>query len=115
LLDTYHLVTEVRDYAEQVRMTRGKLWGIHACESDRGVPGGGLVPWRDVFTSLQEIGFDGCMVFESYNSSIGVPVGDFAFRRGMIRNVCPDGRAFVKTGLAFLKAGMPISKQADAD
>jgi hypothetical protein len=36
---------------------------------------------------------------ETYNSSIG----DFAYRRGMFHNVCPDGYAFVREGLAFLK------------
>ncbi|MCL4507074.1 MAG: sugar phosphate isomerase/epimerase [Chloroflexi bacterium] len=106
LLDTYHLITEVRDYCEQIRATRHKLWGIHACENDRGVPGNGLVPWQSVFRALHDIAFDGHMVFESYNSTIGDPPGDFAFRRGMMHNVCDDGSAFVKTGLAFLKAGM---------
>ena len=106
LLDTYHLVTEVRDYGEQIRTARSKLWGIHACESDRGVPGNGLVPWKHVFTALRDIGFDGHMVFESYNSAIGNPPGDFAIRRGMMHNVCDDGSAFVRTGLEFLKAGM---------
>lgn len=106
LLDTYHLVTEVRDYGEQIRATRNKLWGIHACENDRGVPGTGIVPWQQVFRALHDIAFDGHMVFESYNSLIGDPPGDFAIRRGMMHNVCDDGSEFVKTGLAFLKAGM---------
>ncbi|MEZ4560470.1 MAG: hypothetical protein R2854_29225 [Caldilineaceae bacterium] len=40
------------------------------------------------------------MTMETYNSSIG----DFAFRRGMFHNVCPDGMAFVHQGMAFLQA-----------
>lgn len=105
LLDTYHLVTETRDYAAQIRAAGGRLWGLHACESDRGVPGGGLVPWPAVFGALRETGFDGYLVFESYNSSIG----DFAARRGMLHDVCPDGPAFVRTGLRFVKDGMAAS------
>lgn len=105
-LDTYHLVTEIRDYAEAIRVTRGRLWGLHACESDRGVPGGGLVPWESVFAALHDIGFGGYVMMESYNSSIGDPPGSFAFQRGMFHNPCPDGAAFVRKGLAFLKAGM---------
>ena len=31
------------------------LWGLHACENDRGVPGGGLVPWREIFAALKQI------------------------------------------------------------
>ena len=102
LLDTYHLVTEVRDYAAAMRCALPRLWGIHACENDRGVPGGGLVPWDDVFSALGAGGFDGYMVLETYNSSLG----DFAWRRGMFHNVCPDGPAFIHDGLRFLQVGV---------
>ena len=37
----------------EIRETGDLLWGLHACENDRGVPGGGLVPWRDIFTALK--------------------------------------------------------------
>lgn len=99
LLDTYHLIPEVRDYAEAIRTVGEKLWGLHACENDRGVPGGGLVPWPTVFAALKEIAFDGYLVLESYNSSLG----DFAYERGVFQDVCPDGRAFLRQGLAFLR------------
>ncbi len=32
LLDTYHLVTEIRDYARAIHTVRNRLWGLHACE-----------------------------------------------------------------------------------
>ena len=99
LLDTYHMVTEVRDYAKAIRTAGDRLWGIHACENDRGVPGGGLIPWDAVFEALWEIEFDGYISLETYNSSID----NFAIERGMYHNVCPDGAAFVRAGFAFLK------------
>jgi D-psicose/D-tagatose/L-ribulose 3-epimerase len=98
LLDTYHLVTEVRDYAAAVTATAGRLWGIHACENDRGAPGGGLVPWPAVARGLAAIAFDGYVLLESYNSS-----NDFARRRGIFLDVCPDGAAFVREGIGFMK------------
>jgi len=98
LLDTYHMLTEVRDYHLAFRTCRDRLWGVHACENDRGVPGDGLVPWQAAFSALKEMGFGGPLIFESYNSALG----DFAYRRGMLHNVCPDGYAFVRQGLAFL-------------
>jgi D-psicose/D-tagatose/L-ribulose 3-epimerase len=100
LFDTYHMVTEVRDYGRALRTVASRLWGIHACENDRGVPGGGLVPWDTVFKTLVEIRFDGYMVLETYNSSIG----DFAYQHGMFHNVCPDGVTFARRGFRFLKA-----------
>uniref|UniRef100_A0A7C1JJV9 Sugar phosphate isomerase/epimerase n=1 Tax=Caldilinea aerophila TaxID=133453 RepID=A0A7C1JJV9_9CHLR len=100
LFDTYHLITEERDYAAALRTLASRLWCVHACENDRGAPGGGLVPWNNVFDTLHEIGFDGPLTMEAYNSSID----DFAYQRGMFHNVCPDGDEFVRKGLAFLKS-----------
>ncbi|HTR99124.1 MAG TPA: sugar phosphate isomerase/epimerase family protein [Bacteroidota bacterium] len=99
LFDTYHIVTEIRSYASALRTVAPRLYALHACENDRGVPGGGLVPWEEVFSVLREIGFDGYIGLEGYNSSLD----DFAYQRGMFHDVCPDGRAFVEQGIGFLK------------
>ena len=99
LLDTYHMITEVRDYSEGIKTVGDLLWGVHVCENDRGIPGGGLVPWNAFFEALSSIDFDGYMIMESYNSSLN----DFAYKRGMFHNVCADPRAFVKQGLQFLR------------
>jgi D-psicose/D-tagatose/L-ribulose 3-epimerase len=101
LLDTYHLISEVRDYAVAIHTVKDKLWSFHACGSDRGVPGGDLVPWSAVFKALHDIQFDGLIYFESYNSSLG----DFAFERAMFHNVCPDPETFIRQGMAFVKQG----------
>ena len=99
LFDTYHLVTEVRDYQTAILEMGERLWGVHACENDRGVPGGGLIPWSQITDGLGEIGFAGPVLLEGYNSSIN----DFAFQRGMFHNVCPDADEFVHAGFAFLR------------
>jgi D-psicose/D-tagatose/L-ribulose 3-epimerase len=99
LFDTYHMVTEVRDYAAAIATLAPRLWGIHACENDRGVPGGGLVPWESLFRALHAARFAGHILLETYNSSLG----DFAERRGMFHGVCPDGDVFVRDGLAHLE------------
>ena len=102
LLDTYHMATEIRDFAKAIYLLKDKLYCIHACENDRGVPGGGIIPWNNIFAALKEINFDGYMVLESYNSSIRN--GEFAFERGMFHNVCPNGDAFVRQGIDFLQS-----------
>jgi len=102
LLDTYHLVTEIRDYAEAVKSMAPRLWGIHACENDRGVPGGGLIPWESIFKALKKTGFSGYFILETYNSTIRN--GDFAYSRAMFHDVCQDGDKYVKTGTKFLKS-----------
>ena len=73
-----------------------------AANAIRGVPGGGLVPWTAIFGALKQVGFDGYVLLEAYNSGIG----DFAYERGMFHNVCPDAASFVREGLAFVRAGL---------
>lgn len=48
------------------------------------MPGGGLVPWETVFRTLAEMGYDGTIGLETYNTRL-------------------DGRAFVERGLEFLR------------
>ena len=97
-LDTYHMITEERDYGAAIRCALPKLWGVHACENDRGVPGGGLVPWKAVFEALGEA--SGCvrLMLETYNTG---PSG-FGYSRGIFQNLCPDPEAFVRQGIMFL-------------
>jgi D-psicose/D-tagatose/L-ribulose 3-epimerase len=99
LFDTYHIVTEIRDYGAAIRSAGDRLFALHACENDRGAPGGGLIPWEALFRSLHEIEFSGYIGLEGYNSSIG----DFAIERGMFHNVCPNVDSFVKKGIGFLR------------
>jgi D-psicose/D-tagatose/L-ribulose 3-epimerase len=107
LVDTFHIITEVRDYGAAIRATGTRLWGLHACENDRGVPGGGLVPWESVFAALADVSFDGYMILETYNTALD----DFAIRRGVFQDVCPDGDAFVRQGFAFIAASMAAANQ----
>lgn len=99
LFDTFHMVTEVRDYSAAIRSAGALLWGIHACDNDRGVPGGGLMPWPDVFDALLATKPNARVMLETYNTSLG----DFAYQRGVFQNLCPDGDAFARQGLAFLR------------
>jgi len=98
-LDTYHMVTEERDYKSAVNSTLPVLWGIHVCESDRGVPGSGLVPWDRVFQGLDNTPECVRLLFETYNTG---PEG-FGYSRGIYQNLCPDPVQYIKQGLSFLR------------
>jgi D-psicose/D-tagatose/L-ribulose 3-epimerase len=112
LLDTYHLVTEIRDYGAGIQRLAPWLWALHACENDRGVPGGGLVDWDAIFTALVKIDFSGYLMMETYNSSVGDPPGSFAHARAMFHDPCPDGAAFVRQGRAFLASALVKARRA---
>ena len=97
-LDTFHMITEERDYGTAIHCAAALLWGIHACENDRGVPGGGLVPWPAVFGALCDLDRSVRVMMESYNTG---PNG-FGVSRGIFRDICPDATQFVREGLSFL-------------
>jgi D-psicose/D-tagatose/L-ribulose 3-epimerase len=97
-IDTYHLATEVRDLPAEIRKVGSRLMALHACENDRGVPGKGITPWKEIFEAVRETPAE-FVEFESYNTSLG----DFGWRRGMFQNQCPDGDEFVRRGLDFVR------------
>ena len=61
-------------------------------------PGGGLMPWREIFDAVRETPAE-FVEFECYNTSID----DFGWSRGMFQNQCPDGAEFVRQGLEFVR------------
>jgi D-psicose/D-tagatose/L-ribulose 3-epimerase len=99
-LDTYHMITEERDYGAAIRTASSRFWGLHACENDRGVPGGGLVPWPAVFEALAELPHPVRLLLETYRTG---PDG-FGLEHGIFQDVCPDPEKFVRQGIGFLKS-----------
>jgi D-psicose/D-tagatose/L-ribulose 3-epimerase len=69
-LDCFHMIREETSFRGAVE-TCGKqyLGYVHVCENNRGIPGTGLVPWKEFFTAVKEIGYDGPMVIESFDPS----------------------------------------------
>lgn len=104
-LDTFHMVTEERDYGAAIRRALPLLWGVHACENDRGAPGGGLVPWDAVFSALSEATGPVRLMLETYNTG----PGDLGFSRGVFQDLCPDPEAFVREGVVFLRGQIAMT------
>jgi len=69
-LDSFHMIREETSFRGAVE-TCGKeyLGYVHVCESNRGIPGTGLVPWREFFQALKDIGYSGPLVIESFDPS----------------------------------------------
>ncbi len=102
LLDTYHLTTEVTNMTAAFEEMRPRLWGLHACENNRGAPGTGLLPWQSLGRSIRESGWNGHIGFEGYNSTWRG--GAFARERGMFHNVCPNVEAFIRESMRFMES-----------
>jgi D-psicose/D-tagatose/L-ribulose 3-epimerase len=69
-LDTFHMIREENDMVQAICETGSQLGYFHACENQRGIPGTGLVPWREVFGAFRTIGYDGCVTVESFDPNM---------------------------------------------
>ena len=99
LFDTFHANIEEKDVAGGYRTVARHLKHVHLSENDRGIPGTGHVPWRDVFAALREIGYDGWLNIESFSSAIA----DIAAATSIWRDLAPTPEAIAFDGLAFVK------------
>ncbi len=99
MLDTFHMNIEEKSIGEAIRATGGRLFHLHSCENDRGAPGSGHVPWAEVEEALDEIGYDGPVVIESFTSK----VKSIARAAAIWRSFEPSQDALAENGLAFLR------------
>lgn len=97
--DTFHMIREENDIASAIISAGDKLGYIHACESHRGIPGRGMVPWLDFFTALKHINYDGCVTIESFDPNMP----SIAKLCCMWRDYADSPEALTKEGLAYLR------------
>jgi D-psicose/D-tagatose/L-ribulose 3-epimerase len=104
-LDSFHMIREETSFTEAVR-TCGKdyLGYVHICENNRGIPGTGLVPWREFFTALNTIGYQGPVVIESF---------DPGFEE--LNRLCAIWRRFAESGEALAIDGLRNLKAIAAE
>jgi D-psicose/D-tagatose/L-ribulose 3-epimerase len=98
-LDTFHMHLEERDSAAAVRRAGDRLFHLHACENDRGVPGRGQVAWAAVAAALNDVGYDGTVVIESFTPE----VKSIARAVCIWRDIAPSQDVIAAEGLVFLK------------
>lgn len=98
-LDTYHLNIEERSSADAVRRTGEHLVHVQVCGSDRGAPGGDQTDWDALLAALDQVGYDGPLVIESFtpdNAAIAVAASIW-------RPLAASPDALATEGLAFLR------------
>ena len=91
---------EEKDSGAAIRAAGDRVFHVHACENDRGVPGTGQVDWEGVFRALKEIGYDGDVVIESFTPE----VKSIARAVCIWREIAPDQDTIVREGTAFLRS-----------
>ena len=103
-LDTFHMIREEVSFTKAVE-TCGKeyLGYVHTCENNRGIPGTGLVPWKEFFKALNKIGYEGPTAIESF---------DPGFEE--INRLCAIWRKFADTGEELAVKGLANLKKIEA-
>jgi len=99
-LDCFHMIREEKSFSGAVK-TCGKqyLGYIHVNENDRGIPGTGMVPFKEFFTAVRDIGYEGPLTIESFDPSFEELAGNCA----IWRKFAESGEALAIEGLANLK------------
>lgn len=100
-LDSFHMIREETSFKGAVE-TCGKeyLGYVHVCENNRGIPGTGLVPWKEFFQALKDIGYQGPLVIESFDPSFK----ELNRQCAIWRKFADTGEELAVKGLQNLKA-----------
>jgi D-psicose/D-tagatose/L-ribulose 3-epimerase len=99
MLDTFHMNIEEKSLGDAIRAAGPRLIHLHACENDRGAPGSGNVTWDQVKQGLQDIGYDGPVVIESFTAK----VKSIARAAAIWRALAPTQDDLARDGVVFLK------------
>jgi D-psicose/D-tagatose/L-ribulose 3-epimerase len=98
-LDTYHLNIEERSSADAVRAAGEHLVHVQVCGNDRGAPGGDQTDWDAVLAALDEVGYAGPLVIESFTGDNET----IATAASIWRPLAPTQDDLARDGLAFLR------------
>ncbi|HEX7978370.1 MAG TPA: sugar phosphate isomerase/epimerase [Gemmatimonadaceae bacterium] len=98
-LDVFHLGIEEKHVGDALRLAGSRLVHLQVAENDRGTPGTGSLPWHDVARALQEIGYTGRVVIETFSDRVEA----IARAAAIWRPLAPDSDTLAREGLAFLR------------
>lgn len=99
-LDLFHLGIEEKQPGDAIRRAGEHLLHLQVAENDRGTPGTGHLPWRDVASALGEIGYDGSVVIETFSDRVEA----IARAAAIWRPLAPDSDTLARDGLRFLRS-----------
>jgi D-psicose/D-tagatose/L-ribulose 3-epimerase len=99
-LDLFHLGIEEKSVGDALRAAGPRLVHLQVAENDRGTPGTGSLPWRDVAAALREIQYSGRVVIETFSDRVEA----IARAAAIWRPLAPDSDSLARDGLAFLRA-----------
>jgi D-psicose/D-tagatose/L-ribulose 3-epimerase len=103
-LDLFHLGIEEKHVGDALRAAGPRLVHLQVAENDRGTPGTGSLPWNDVASALNEIGYRGRIVIETFSDRVEA----IARAAAIWRPLAPDSDSLAREGLAFLRTLLAV-------
>lgn len=100
-LDTFHQNIEEGRPGAAVRRCGDRVAYMHVGECHRGYLGTGGVDFDDLFSALDEIEYDGPIVYESFSST--VTSADLSAALGVWRNMWEDSEAVATHAATFIR------------
>ncbi|WP_426323224.1 TIM barrel protein [Microbacterium sp. E-13] len=99
MLDTFHMNIEEKDIAGAIRSAGRHVFHFQVSENDRGTPGTGHIDWTGVWAALDDIGYNGSIVIESFLPD----VKEIAKAVSLWRPWADSMDSLAREGLAFLE------------
>lgn len=97
--DSFHMNIEEKDQPAAI-LKAGKLLGhFHACGCDRGTPGNDHINWEGIKKALNQVGYEGGVVIESFTQDVKV----IAKAAAIWRKIEPSQQAIAEDGVKFLR------------
>ena len=89
----------LRDHAGKHR-AGDRVAHVQVCANDRGAPGSGHLDWRAILAALDDVGYDGPLVIESFTADNAT----IATAASIWRPLAVSQDALATDGLAFLRS-----------
>jgi len=106
-LDVYHMNIEETDIAAAIAAAGDRLFHVQVCANDRGTPGSDHLDWPSIIAALNDVGYDGPLVIESFTADNAT----IATAASIWRPLAPSQNELAVDGLAFLRTLLSTSKE----
>jgi D-psicose/D-tagatose/L-ribulose 3-epimerase len=103
MLDVYHMNIEERDLPAAVERAGARIAAVQVCGNDRGAPGGDGIDWPALLAALEQAGYAGPLVIESFTGENAT----IATAASIWRPLAVSQDALAVDGLAHLRGLMP--------
>lgn len=98
-LDVYHMNIEEVDVPAAIRRAAGRIGHVQVCANDRGSPGRDHLDWPGILDALDDAGYPGPLVIESFTAENAT----IATAASIWRPLAPSQDALATNGLEFLR------------